>query len=93
MNYLKYDNQENIIYFSKEEIGFARDELILKYNSNMRVTNVIHSFSYSESLNKESLVYPDIKNIKFRYNELGIINSKSILQEDKSWLTYKYEIM
>lgn len=90
---LNYDTKGNLIYFCRDKIGSIRHEYYFEYNKNAQVENVRYIYS-TVGANRYTTQYahPEIRKLKFTYNDLGIMNSQSQLQKDGSWLTTYYDI-
>jgi hypothetical protein len=86
---LKYDKAGNLIYFSREQIGMKRREYFFKYDKSGRVTSV---HERERSAGSENSIDVSFSNkIKFTYNKVGVMNSKTVLREE-NWFTNYIEI-
>lgn len=89
---LRYDGAGNMIYFLKESIGGTRDEYFMEYDQNNRLTTLSHQYSFTGNSEEDSFKTREIIEVsKFDYNEAGIINCRSTLQGDGTWLSCHFE--
>ena len=86
---LKYDKKGNLIYFSREQLGINRSEYSFKYDKSGRVISV--DTRYFSPGSDNSIEVTRTNSIKFTYNKVGKVNSKSVL-DDGILLTYFFEI-
>ncbi len=91
VDFIQYDKNGNIVYFARESLGTIRKELYFTYNTEMRVIEIMERYSSTSSSNIAPHAYPDIRKVKFSYNQ-GVVNSKSTLLSNGNWLTCYYEI-
>lgn len=86
---LKYDKKGNLIYFSRQQLGINKSEYFFKYDKFGRVVGV--DTRYLSFGSENSIESTRANNIKFTYNNLGKVNSKSVL-DDGILLTYYFDI-
>jgi len=90
---LAYDDQGNLIYFSRESIGSIRDQFLFEYNAQGQVIKATCYYSGLINELEEELVRDyNISTYTFTYNKNGKIRSKSTLQNDGSWYTCYYKM-
>jgi hypothetical protein len=89
MDSLKYDKKGNLIYFSREQLGINKSEYSFKYDKSGRVISVDTRYFSPGSENSNEVTRTN--NIKFTYNKVGKVNSKSVL-DDGILLTYYFDI-
>ena len=86
---LKYDKKGNLIYFSREQLGINKSECLFKYDKSGRVTSV--DTRYLSHGSDNSIKVTSEISIKFTYNKVGKVNSKSVLY-DGILFTYYFDI-
>lgn len=86
---MRYDARGNMTWFLSEEIGNWRNDYQLEYDQFNRVSKITHTFCYIVDTEENDFMYVDVT--KFGYDDLGLLNSKSTLNDDGSWSTCKFE--
>jgi hypothetical protein len=89
---LQYDAAGNMVYFSREQIGSIRHAYSFEYNDNRQVSEITHQYSTAGNSDEDSYRQQDTEVIRFGYDDAGNVNSRSVLQEDGSWLMCRFEV-
>lgn len=85
----KYDKYGRINYYAREYVGMNTNEYFFKYDKFGRVKYMVEKYKSPSTDHSIEISY-SIK-VKLTYDNLGMLNSKSELQDGK-WLTYFFEI-
>ncbi len=84
---LTYDSKGNLVRFSREHIGLNADVYCFEYDSDNKLLEMTRINYYLDSSEYERI--PQVW--KYGYNKNGLINRRSELQIDGTWLNCSFQ--
>lgn len=84
---LTYDSKGNLVRFSREHIGLNTDRYCFEYNSDSKLVEMTRVDYYLDVPENERI--PQVW--KYGYSKDGVINRRSELQADGTWLSCSFQ--